>query len=83
MTVCVIMGQYQTRPSSAKTADEDQVERTAGEETPIIVPHSPSITPAPDPLAPVFGSPIDSEYPPALDTVPCLSPERQVWSVYQ
>lgn len=48
------MGQYQTRAS--KSIDEDQGVETGGPRTP--VPHSQETTP---PLAPVFGSPIDSK----------------------
>ena len=55
------MGQYQTR--AAKTTDEveDQGERDSGVESEgsrIPVPCSQEVTP---PLAPVFGSPIDSK----------------------
>ncbi len=53
------MGQYQNR--AAKTTDEDQGERDSGVESEgsrIPVPRSQEVTP---PLAPVFGSPIDSK----------------------
>ena len=53
------MGQYQNR--AAKTTDEDQSEREGGVESEgsrIPVPSSQEAAP---PLAPVFGSPIDSK----------------------
>ena len=54
------MGQYQTRAAS-KSIDEDQSEREGGVEpegSRIPVPSGQEVAP---PLAPVFGSPIDSK----------------------
>lgn len=55
------MGQYQTR-SVSRSIDEEQVERDTSGETPqstrIPISSKPELVP---PLAPVFGSPIESK----------------------